>query len=241
MAFASASACPHCRLAELCLPYGLHHEAVAQLAMAVKSQRLLQADEYVYRQGGEGLYWYAVKSGSFRSFMADSDGFEQTVGFYLPGEIMGLDALQHGRFSCSVVALETATVCEVPVARLQELCTEIPGLQMQMMRILGKKIASDHDQIVLLGHRSAKERVATFLLMLSRRYGALGFSGTAFNLSMRRQDIANFLGLTIETVSRQLADLNRQGIIRIRQRNVEINDLALLTLIVESCALWHSP
>jgi CRP/FNR family transcriptional regulator len=107
---------------------------------------------------------------------------------------------------------------------------------MQMMRILGKEIASDHDKIVLLGHRTARERVATFLLMLSRRYAALGFSSTIFNLSMRRQDIANFLGLTIETVSRQLAELSKQGIITVRQRGVEINDLLSLTVIVEPCA-----
>lgn len=227
--------CPDCRLAELCLPYGLHREEVRQLATIVKTQRVLQTDDYLYQQGTECLNLYAVKAGSFRSFILNSDGLEQTIGFYLPGEIMGLDALQHGRFSCSTVALETGSVCEVPLSRLNELCSEIPGLQLQMMRILGKEIASDHDKIVLLGHRTARERMATFLLILSRRYGALGFSNTTFNLSMRRQDIANFLGLTIETVSRQLAELNRQGIITVKQRGVQINDLASLTVIVEPC------
>jgi CRP/FNR family transcriptional regulator len=103
-----------------------------------------------------------------------------------------------------------------------------------MMRVLGKEIASDHDKILLLGHRSAKERIATLLLMLSRRYGALGFSSTKFNLTMRRQDIANFLGLTIETVSRQITDLCKHGVISVRGRGVQINNLDMLTAIVES-------
>ncbi len=230
------ASCPDCRLSELCLPYGLHRDEVKQLAGIVKNQQLLQTDGVLYAQGGKSLHLYAVKSGSFRSFILNADGLEQTIGFYLPGEIMGLDALQHGRFSSSCVALETSSVCELPLSRLNSLCSEIPGLQMQMMRILGKEIASDHDKILLLGHRTARERIATFLLMLSRRFSALGFSNTVFNLSMRRQDIANFLGLTIETVSRQLAELSRQGIITVKQRVIHINDLAMLTLIVEPCA-----
>ncbi|MDD5577831.1 MAG: helix-turn-helix domain-containing protein [Methylobacter sp.] len=228
--------CPDCRLVDLCLPYGLHIDEVKQLARIVKNKRLLPPEEYLYLQGDECRSLYAVKSGSFRCFISNADGTEQTLGFYFPGELMGLDSLQHGRSTCSTVALETGMVCEVPLSRLNELCTEIPGLQIQMMRILGKEIASDHDQIVLLGHSTAKKRMATFLLMLSRRYGALGFSNTAFNLSMRRVHIANFLGLTIETVSRQLAELGKQGIITIKQRDVQINDLDLLKAIVEHCS-----
>jgi CRP/FNR family transcriptional regulator len=224
-----------CRLSELCLPFGLTTDEVRQLVTIVKNKRPIQAEEHLFWQGNECQSLYAVKSGSFRTFITHTDGFEQTVGFYLPGELMALDALQHGRFTSSATALETAVVCELPLANLNKLCAEIPGLQSQLMRILGKEIASDHDKMVLLGHRSARERVATFLLMLSRRYDGLGLSSTEFNLSMRRQDIANFLGLTIETVSRQLAELSREGVITIKQRGVQINDLVLLTAIVEPC------
>jgi CRP/FNR family transcriptional regulator len=200
----------------------------------------LRTDEFLYSQGDEGESLYAVKSGSFRSFITNSDGVEQTMGFYLPGELMGLDVLQSGRFTCSIVALETGSVCEVPLSNLKELCTEIPGLQTQLIRILGKEIASDHDKILLLGHRSARARMATFLLMLSIRYGALGFSSTEFNLSMRRHDIANFLGLTIETVSRQLADLSKNGIISVQRRSVQIINLDLLKSIVEPSQPLHA-
>lgn len=225
--------CAACRLSDLCLPYGLHEHEITQLATIVKKKRPLRTDEFLYSQGQEGQSLYAVKSGSFRSFITNSDGVEQTIGFYLPGELMGLDSLQSGRFTCSIVALETGSVCELPLSNLKELCVEIPGLQTQLIRILGKEIASDHDKILLLGHRSAKARMATFLLMLSFRYGALGFSNTQFNLPMRRHDIANFLGLTIETVSRQIAELSKHGIISVERRNVQINDLDLLKAIVE--------
>jgi CRP/FNR family transcriptional regulator, anaerobic regulatory protein len=227
--------CLDCRLSDLCLPYGLQKTEVVQLATIVKNKRPSQTDEYLYLQGDECHSLYAVKSGSFRSFISDSEGNEQTIGFYLPGELMGLDSLQHGRFSCTTVALETSTVCELPLSRLNELCSEIPGLQTQMLRILGKEISSDHDKIILLGHRGAKERIATFLLMLSRRYSGLGFSSTEFNLSMSRHDIANFLGLTIETVSRQFAELNKDGVVTIKNRSVKINNLESFEAIVKPC------
>jgi CRP/FNR family transcriptional regulator, anaerobic regulatory protein len=230
---AHRNSCSECKVSELCLPYGLRQHEINQLSAIVKNRRPLHLDEFLYVQGDECQSLYAVKSGSFRSFTANSEGDEQTLGFYLPGEFMGLDSLQYGRFTCTQIALETCAVCELPLSDLNELCSELPNLQFQLMRILGKEIASDHDKIVSLGHRSAKCRIAGFLLTLSRRYGALGFSGTEFNLSMRRHDIANFLGLTIETVSRQLADLNKVGVITVKRRGIQINDLDWLKSIVE--------
>lgn len=227
--------CPTCKLSELCLPFGLHKDDVARLATIVKTRLPIQAEQMLYSQGREGLCLYAIKSGCFRNFITNADGVEQTIGFYLPGELLGLDALQHGRYTCSSVALETAAVCELPLTRLHALCGQIPSLQIQMMRVLGKEIGSDHDKIILLGHRSAKARLATFLYMLSQRYTALGFSSTQFNLPMPRHDIANFLGLTIETVSRQLASLSLQGIITVKQRGIQIDDLALLKSLVNTC------
>jgi CRP/FNR family transcriptional regulator, anaerobic regulatory protein len=227
--------CTDCRLSDLCLPYGLQQNEVQQLVSIVKNKRPMQVDEYLYLQGDACQNLYAVKSGSFRSFVADDNGNEQTIGFYLPGELMGLDALQHSRTTCAIIALETSTVCELPLPRLNELCSQIPSLQNQVMRIMGKGISSDHDKIIMLGHRTAKEKIATFLLMLSRRYAGLGFSSTAFNLSMSRQDIANFLGLSNETVSRQFTELNKDGVITVRQRGIQINNMPALKSIVKPC------
>lgn len=107
------------------------------------------------------------------------------------------------------------------------------------MHIIGREILP-HEHIALLRNRTAQEKMATFLLMLSSRYSALGFSSTKFNLSMRRQDIANFLGLTIGTVSRQLAEPSKSGIITIKQRSVQINTMDALKAIVRAClSIFH--
>lgn len=226
--------CSSCKLAGLCLPYGLQRQEVTQLTTIVRDKRPLQTGEILFGQGQTCGSLYAVKSGSFRCFIANMDGEEQTIGFYLPGELMGLDAFQHGRFNCSTIALETASVCELPLAHLHDLCSRTPSLQKQLMRIVGKEIASDHDKI-LLGHRPAKQRMATFILTLSQRYAVLGYSRTLFNLSMSRYDIANFLGMSIETVSRQLSALSGQGIVTVKQKKVRINDIEALRLIAASC------
>ncbi len=231
----SSSYCIECRLANFCLPYGLEASEIGQLAAIIKNKRPLQVGEFLYLQGDQCLSLFAIKSGSFRSYVSNSEGMEQIIGFYLPGALMGLDSFQSGHFTCSTVALETSAVCVLPLNLLNELCAQIPRLQLQITRILGKEIAADHDKIILLAHRSAQEKIATFLLMLSLRYVALGFSDTQFNLSMRRQDIANFLGLTIETVSRQLTDLAKDGVVTIKQRDVQIKDLSLLKALVGHC------
>ena len=212
-----SSGCVECRLTNFCLPYGLEVSEIRRLAAIIHSKRPLHIGEFLYLQGDQCQSLFAIKSGSFRSYVSNSTGTEQIIGFYLPGELMGLDSFQSGHFTCSTVALETSAVCVLPFNMLNELCTQIPRLQLQVTRLLGKEIAADHNKIILLAHRSAQEKIATFLLMLSLRYVALGFSDTHFNLSMRRQDIANFLGLTIETVSRQLTDLAKDGIVIIKQ------------------------
>jgi len=222
-------------LTELCLPNGLKQQEVIQLTAIIKDKRPLRMGELLFWQGQHCESLYALKSGSFRCFIAHETGEEQTIGFYLPGELMGLEAFQHGRFNCSTIALETAAVCELPLTELNRLCAEMPSLQHQVMRILGKEITSDHDKI-LLGHRPAQQRMAIFLLMLSKRYAALGFSSTLFNLTMSRYDMANFLGLTIETVSRQLRALVQQGIISVKQRCIQINDIEALKTLAEICS-----
>ncbi len=227
--------CANCKLAELCLPHGLQQQEISQLSAIIKDKRPLQAGELLFWQGQRCENLYAVKSGSFRCYIANEAGEEQTIGFYLPGELMGLEAFQHGRFNCSTLALETASVCELPLRELNNLCAAIPSLQHQVMRILGQEITSDHSKI-LLGHRPARQRMATFLLMLSKRYASLGFSSTLFNLTMSRYDMANFLGLTIETVSRQLGSLGQLGIITVKQRCIQINDLEALQTLADICS-----
>ena len=231
------TSCLTCRLSDLCLPFGLQIDEVETLEIIIKNKRPLRLNELLFTKDQECLSLFAVKSGSFRRFMINADGLEQTLGFYLPGELIGLDALFDGHFTCSVDALETSSVCELPLTRLNELCTKIPNLQYQLTRILSKEITTNHEQMFLLSNNSAKLKIATFLLMLSKRFGALGYSNTHFNLSMPRQVIASFLGFSNETISRQLTALCKENIISVNQRQVQIHDLTLLEAIIEP---YHS-
>ena len=229
------TSCLTCRLSDLCLPFGLQIEEVETLEIIIKNKRPLRLGELLFSKNEPCHGLFAVKSGSFRRFVMNAEGVEQTLGFYLPGELIGLDALFDGSYTCSVDALETSSACELPLTRLNELCAKIPNLQYQLTRILSKEITTNHEQMFLLSNNSAKIKVASFLLMLSKRYGALGYSHTHFNLSMPRQTIASFLGLSNETVSRQLTLLCKEKIILVNQRAIQINDFGLLQAIIEPC------
>lgn len=229
------TSCLTCRLSDLCLPFGLQIEEVETLEIIIKNKRPLRLGELLFSKNEPCHGLFAVKSGSFRRFVMNAEGVDQTLGFYLPGELIGLDALFDGRYTCSVDTLETSSVCELPLTRLNELCAKIPNLQYQLTRILSKEITTNHEQMFLLSNNSAKIKVASFLLMLSKRYGALGYSHTHFNLSMPRQTIASFLGLSNETVSRQLTSLCKEKIILVNQRAIQINDFGLLQAIIEPC------
>ena len=217
------------------MPFGLQIEEVETLEIIIKNKRPLRLGELLFSKNEPCHGLFAVKSGSFRRFVMNAEGVEQTLGFYLPGELIGLDALFDGHYTCSVDTLETSSVCELPLTRLNELCAKIPNLQYQLTRILSKEITTNHEQMFLLSNNSAKIKVASFLLMLSKRYGALGYSHTHFNLSMPRQTIASFLGLSNETVSRQLTLLCKEKIILVNQRAIQINDFGLLQAIIEPC------
>jgi CRP/FNR family transcriptional regulator len=211
-------------------------EEVEKLDHIVSRGRPLQRGDFLYRSGTRLTSLYVVRSGSLRCFVSTPEGTEQTVGFYLPGELVGLDGLEHECHTSTTVALETTTICELPITRFSELCSKLPSLQRQMLRLVGKEVSSEHDALLMLGTQTAEHRLATFLLSLSQRFGQRGFSETEFNLSMSRNDIADFLGIAVETVSRQFSNFQKQGIISVNQRYVQILDLPRLRSLVEICA-----
>lgn len=220
--------CADCRLREICLPRGLDPAEVEQLVGLVKRNSLLKRGEYLYQQGDPLRGLYAVRSGSLKGFLSAEDGAEHVVGFYLPGELLGLDAMGCDCHTCAAMALETTSVCELPYDRLLELCHQLPSLQHQLLQIVGKELSADHEQLLLLGERSAEERIATFLLNLSARFGERGFSEKEFNLSMSRHDIASYLGLAVETVSRLFTSFSKEGLLSVERRNVHIHDFPRL-------------
>lgn len=226
--------CAHCKLSGVCLAKGLPESEMRQFNGIVQRKRPIKENSFLFLQAEVSSSFYVVKSGSFRGFIRELDGEEQTIGFYLPGDLLGLDALQKSdRYHCSMEALETSSVCELPKEQLEYLCMISPAIRIQFLRMIGAHIVADQNNRVLLGNRTAIEKVAAFLQALSARYHALGYSQKEFNLSMPRHDIANYLGLSLETLCRQLSQLIKVGAISVKHRDICIKDIRLLAELVE--------
>jgi len=224
-------ACRNCSLGALCLPMALAPADVDRLEDIVKHTRPLHRGDLLFRGGDRFRSLYVVKTGSLKSFAANADGGEQVLGFHLPGEIIGLDAIDRLSHAYCAKVLETSAICEIPFRRLEELTATIPGLQHQLYRLLSKEIGHDTDMLVLLGKKSAEERLAAFLLNLSKRLERRGLSATDFHLSMSRHEIGNYLGLAVETVSRLFTRFQDDGLLVVDRKHIELIDMdALATL-----------
>ena len=217
-------ACKNCSLATLCLPMGLTSDDVERLDGIVKRARPLHRGDYVFRNGERFHSLYVVKTGSVKTYAPSPEGGEQVLGFHLPGELIGLDAIEKEVHACSAKVLETAAICEVPFSRLEALSSTIPSLQHQLYRLLSKEISHDTEMLLLLGKKSAEERLAAFLLSISKRLSRRGLSPTDFYLSMSRYEIGNYLGLAVETVSRLFTRFQDDGLLKVDRKHVELSD-----------------
>jgi len=229
------TSCGNCSLSELCLPHGMSGDDMETLDTIVKRQQPYQPGQHIFRAGNQSRSLFAVRSGALKSYCTTEDGDEQVLGFTLPGEMVGLDGMNDGFYASNSVVLETASVCELPYNSLEDMCHTLPGLNRQLMRVVSKEITTDQRMLLLLGKRTAEERLAAFLLSLSSRYQSRGLSTTEFNLPMSRQDIGNYLGLAIETVSRLFAHFQKDKLLEVSRRKVVLVDMPRLRGMVEGC------
>ena len=200
----------------------------------VKRQPPYQPGQHVFRAGDQSHALFVVRSGALKSYCTTDDGSEQVLGFTLPGELVGLDGMSDDAYGSNSVVLETASICELPYKDLQELSHSLHGLNHQVMRLASKEITADQSMLLLLGKRNAEEKLAVLLLSLSSRYSHRGLSATHFNLPMTRQDIGNFLGMALETVSRVFAHFQEEGLLEVKRREVTITDLPRLKEMVKA-------
>ena len=229
-------ACESCSLHQLCLPLGLHGDDLDRLESIIKRSRPLKKNETIFHQGDSFQSIYAIRSGSVKTITVANDGSEQITGFHLPGELVGLDAVSSNCHPCSAKALETTSFCEIPFSQLEQLSGELPSLRHQLLKIMSKEITHDANLLMLLGKKTADERLASLLLSLSTRLSSRGFSATEFNLSMSRNDIANYLGLAVETVSRLFTRFQDQGLIKVDGKYVQLLTLKNLKGLIVDCA-----
>ena len=227
--------CKECNLRELCFPHGMSDDELTNMDAVVEQPRSLHKNDFLYRGGDKAMAIYAVRSGCIKTMTESANGDEQIVGFHLAGELLGLDGFADGEYTCNAVALETSSVCELPLDQLEALGYKLPGLQKQMRRIMGKEVSKDHKLLLLLGKMTADERLASFLLSLSARMEERHWNANEFNLMMPRQDIANYLGMAVETVSRLFANFQNEKIIDVDRRHITILDMERLKAMVGDC------
>jgi len=225
------ASCSACSMHQLCLPMGLENADIDRLDKIIGRRRRLEKDERLYAMGESFRSLYAVRFGHFKTYQINAAGEQQITGFQMAGELLGMDAISGDRHHCDAVALEDSEVCEIPFSRLEELFGEVPALLRHFHRIMSQEITREQNVMLLLGNMRAEQRFAVFLVNLSARYAARGYSSTSFALRMSREDIGNYLGLTIESVSRLLSRFKKQGWIAVDKREVSLLEPARLRAI----------
>lgn len=214
--------CETCSLSSLCLPLAVDEKDLAQLEDIVQQGRAYQRGESIFRQNGPAKSFFAVRSGAIKTSMVTANGEEQVTGFYLPGELIGLDSLSGRGYACTARALEHSSVCELPIDQLEGLSRKLPALQHHFLTLMSQEIQNGQHLSLLLSKNSAEERIASLLLSLSTRFRRRKLSSTRFQLPMPRADIANFLGLAVETVSRVMTRFQQTGLIQTKGRELEL-------------------
>lgn len=219
------AACANCNVREICQPAGLTQPELDQLDTLVNIRKKVKRGEALYRAGEAFDAVFAVRSGFFKSRVTYEDGRDQVTGFSMAGEILGMDGIGQGTHHCDAVALEDSEVCSIPYARLEELSREISSLQRHFHQIMSREIVRESGVMMLLGGMRAEERIAAFLLNMSQRLSARGYSPIEFHLRMTREEIGSYLGLKLETVSRAFSKFHKDGLIEIEQKFVRIKNI----------------
>jgi CRP/FNR family transcriptional regulator len=219
------TACSACHLQDLCLPCGLAGAEIERLDALMFARRKVAFGEALYQEGERFTHIYAVRSGTFKSSLALADGREQVSGFHLAGELLGLDGLASGKHASTATALEDTELCSIPYGSLNELAGGSPNLQMALTRLMSREIVREHGLMMLLGSMNAEERLAAFLLNLSQRMKARGYSPREFHLRMSRAEIGSYLGMKLETVSRTFSAFQQQRLLEVDKKHIRIADL----------------
>ncbi|WP_025820362.1 electron transport transcriptional regulator EtrA [Shewanella marina] len=216
--------CHDCSMGALCIPFTLNDNELDQLDDIIERKKPVQKGEQIFKSGDPLKSLFAIRSGTIKSYTITEQGDEQITGFHLAGDVVGFDGIHAQQHQSFAQALETAMVCEIPFTTLDELSGSMPKLRQQIMRLMSNEIMSDQEMILLLSKKNAEERLAAFISNLATRYGNRGFSAREFRLTMTRGDIGNYLGLTVETISRLLGRFQKAGLIEVKGKYITIVD-----------------
>ncbi len=189
--------------------------------------------ETLFKTGDTFRAVYAIKSGSFKTSSWLDNGKEQVIGFHFPGELLGLDSVRSPNYSCNAQALEQGNVCQLQFDDLELLGNRLPLFQEQLIQVLSDQILMAQKQSLILGRQKAEERLIAFLVNLSNRFKTRGLPFMEFHIAKSRQDIASYLGLALESISRQFTRLQEQGLHKVSGKLVTLIDLPAMETLIQ--------
>lgn len=232
---AQRPSCSNCNLRELCLTGGLCATDLERVQTIVHARRRIKRGESLFHAGDSFGSVYAIRSGFFKSSVVDNDGREQVTGFCMGGELLGMEGIGAGTYNATATALEDSEVCVMPYGLIEEMSFQVRPLQRLLHAMMAREIVRDHGIMMLLGSMRAEERLAVFLLNLSQRFAARGYSHADFLLRMTREELGSYLGLKLETVSRAFSRFQGAGLISVQQKHIRITDFPGLKAISGQC------
>lgn len=221
------TSCANCSMHALCLPMGLAPQEVEKLDKVIGRRRRVKRDESLFKRSDPFRNLYAIRFGHLKTYHVNAAGDAQITGFHMAGDLLGMDAIS-GAHHSDAVALEDSEVCEIPFARLEELFGEVPSLLRHFHRTMSQEITREQNVMLLLGNMRAEQRFAVFLVNLASRYAKRGYASTRLQLRMSREEIGNYLGLTIESISRLVSRFKSLGLLQVDKREITLLDLAAL-------------
>lgn len=230
--------CKYCRISSLCLPAKVDRNALKKINELKFNSRVLKPGEYLCRQGEVSKNLYALRSGLLKSFTTKADGQEYIMGFHSPPEMFGWEGIDRSQKSLSIVALDHSNICEIPIEKLSSVGALIPGLEMQLLHLVSQRIRRDNLNLL---RTSAEQRVASFLLQLSEQNTLLGYPFYLCRLQMTHQDIANYLRIAPETISRTFRTLQKKGLIKAVRKKIFLRDIDGLKRVAEFDVDYDGP
>ncbi len=231
MSSPSSINCQHCGFSQLCLPFTLNDSELDKLDQIIQRKRPSHKGDHLFEAGKPLQALYAVRTGSFKTYTLTEQGEEQITGFHLPGDVIGFDAIGDQQHPSYAQALETAMVCEIPFNNLDHLLDQVPKLRQQLMRLMSQDIHGDQQMMLLLNRKTAEEKLAAFITNLAQRFGSRGSSRKEFRLTMTRGEIGNYLGLTVETISRLLGRFHKDELIHVDGKLITITNFEELSRV----------
>ncbi len=231
---AARAACVGCAQLRLCVPAGFEPEVRPLVEQLVTKRIRLHKGDTLFRAGERFTALFALRMGSCKTVLLAEDGRDQVAGYHIAGDVIGADGISTETHQCQAIALEDTEACAIPFARVEEFSRSSPQLLRNVHRLLAAEIARDRHVMLMLGTMRADQRLASFLLDLAQRYHVRGYSASEFVLRMTRDEIGSYLGLKLETVSRLLSRMHRDGLIQVQGRTIKLLDAVGLKHLVET-------